>query len=185
MKCCRTARAARPPTPCAAQRWRLGPRAFQTCTCNLGFQQDLPSRARASGPFRPALAAGGGDSGGQRPHPHPPLLQSIFLMPVLGAAVISKTILVLAPGPAAPSPRACASVCVRVRVCVRDGAFHWVPRTGAQPGAGEGVCVSVHGGGVVRMGFPVDCTLGFFDLLLKLVVLILKILIFNMENKSI
>lgn len=118
MKCCRTARAARPPTPCAAQRWRLGPWAFQTCTCNLGFQQDLPSRARASGPFRPALAAGGGDSGGQRPHPHSPLLQSIFLMPVLGAAVISKTILVLAPGPAAPSPRACASVCVRVRVCV-------------------------------------------------------------------
>jgi hypothetical protein len=67
-------------------------------------------------------------------------------MPRLGWTVISKTILVLAPGPA-PQPE-CVCVCV-----TGSSAEH--PQLG--PVRDVCVCVCLEG---VRKGFPIDCTWG-------------------------
>ena len=80
-----------------------------------------------------------------------PFAKSIFLTPVPGTTVISKTILVRAPGPAPTTPaRLCTSVCV----CVCDRELHWATRTGAC------ACACVWSGG--QDGFPCRLYPGVF-----------------------
>lgn len=91
------------------------------------------------------------------------LKQSIFLTPGPRWPVISKAVLVLAPG-----------LCV----CSCDWKLLGIMTEVGQRCVCACTCVRVHVCVPVRTGFPVDATFGFSVFFKKLVVLILKVLIF-------